>query len=284
MVTEKPGKSPVIFRECRLTNVGGGGATHGDDTGEGRVTHGDAGDGCVCVWGDARLCCGLERGVDLENDWIHGASARSELQQPRPRMTLPRLQPDPGDVGVVSRIGNTPTRGDRAVFWQSGDLAGMAEGSAHPRMQGRHALPTVCVRFCLTFAIGCSATVSENHNDAGSSTDLYTDAATMTDQCMPGAISRDLEAGIGAPARVDGSGICDWPGQSECSRRFRGSSAICVVIGGQGRCMSGVFCGFAASGLLLCHCDREVCEGDEICVLDGPVLTGGRTRCVRPCE
>lgn len=162
----------------------------------------------------------------------------------------------------------------------------MAEGSAHPRMQGRHALPTACVRFCLAFAIGCSATVSENHTDAANSTDLHTDAATMTDQCMPGAISRDLEAGIGAPARVDGSGICDWPGQSECSRRFHGSEALCVVIGGQGRCISAVACGFVASGRLRCNCGREVCEDDELCVLDGPVSVdaGIRTRCVRVCE
>lgn len=160
----------------------------------------------------------------------------------------------------------------------------MAEGRAHPRTQGRQALLTICVRFHLAFSIGCSATVSEIHNDAGSSTDLHTDAAIMTDQCMPGTNSRELEAGIGAPARVDGSGICDWFGQSECSRRFPGSSAVCVVIDGQGRCISAVFCGFNAGGLLLCHCNREVCEGDEVCALDGPVLAGGRTRCVRPCE
>lgn len=66
MVTEKSGKLPVIFRECRLTKVGGGALRMG--------TTGEEG-----VWGDTRLCRGLERGGDLENDWIHGAPAGSEL-------------------------------------------------------------------------------------------------------------------------------------------------------------------------------------------------------------
>lgn len=120
---------------------------------------------------------------------------------------------------------------------------------------------------------GCAVSVSGT----------YLDASARADRCELRPVSRELDASIGIGAEVDGSGICDPQGQSECLRRFENSVAGCVVVNGIARCMSANVCGFQDGRFLRCRCGEETCADDQLCVSRGISDGGTGLRCVQPC-